>query len=124
MGLSTERRRVEEIRGVPRVFESVEMKFGGDLGRAATQQLFGGGLAEPPGTIIIALLNIQIILFPGDITTYHFQGWKTTHSSTIRVHFIDCKGVMILLDHRGSWDPRMTTQFTDRRASETTKDRK
>jgi hypothetical protein len=27
------------------------MKFGGDLGRAATQQLFGGGLAEPHGTI-------------------------------------------------------------------------
>jgi hypothetical protein len=25
--------------------------------------------------------------------------------------------VMILLDHRGSSDPHMTTQFTDRRAS-------
>ena len=40
-----------EERGVPRVFDSVETEFGGDLGRAATQQLFGGGLTEPLGPI-------------------------------------------------------------------------
>jgi hypothetical protein len=42
---------VKKICGVKRVFDSVEMKFGGDLGQTATQQLFGGGLAEPTGTI-------------------------------------------------------------------------
>jgi hypothetical protein len=44
---------------------------------------------------------------------YHFQGWKPTNLSGHLVRFVDCKGVMILLDHRNSWDPRMTTQFTD-----------
>ena len=89
-------------------FQGCSIRQRRNLGETSGEQPHNNYLGEDwrnlPARLIIALLNIRIILFPGDITTYHFQGWKTTHSSTIRVHFIDCKGVMILLDHRSSWD--------------------
>ena len=80
-----------------------------------------GGTSWPATKSMALLDNLSQHIFPGRNSLlprqYHFQGWKPTNSSGHLVHFIDCKGVMILLEHRGSWNPRMTTQFTDRRAS-------
>ena len=91
--------------GVQRVFAFVGIWFGGTCGQQPHNAIIiGGGWAVPPdqlSNLSMALLdNLSTHIFPGEfIINYNTfsKGGKQNR------HFV-CKGVMILLDHRSSWD--------------------